>query len=248
MTATNKILSIIAFYLSEYDMKAVKALGFQTRTAAINSMSAQVGSGNNYLKLRRDEFDALPDSASPRKGWRNRPPLKDVVDLAAYLHNFTFDELTEIVKTFLVNSSEDDSIPADTGILIDPELHSEEEIEQIMNMTDPSAGIRIVTQTGRVRVYNRSIITQLKHLYRGCCQICGNNPIAEFGEDICEAHHIEPFAESHNNNPQNIIIVCPNHHRLIHRLEFRFVPAEQSFCAEGIGKLEIKLDYHLKDK
>ena len=59
-------------YFSEYDMQAVSELGFRTRNAAIQTISEQVGSGNNYLKLRRDEFDALPDSASQRKGWRNR--------------------------------------------------------------------------------------------------------------------------------------------------------------------------------
>ena len=53
------------------------------------------------MKLRRDEFDALPESSSKRKGWRNRPPLKEVRELATYLHQFSFDELTEIVKSFI---------------------------------------------------------------------------------------------------------------------------------------------------
>ena len=94
MNTTNRALSIIAFHLSEYDMKAVNALGFQTRSEAINSISQNVGNGNNYLKLRRDEFDALPESSSSRKGWRNRPPIKEVVEMAAYLRQFSFDEIT----------------------------------------------------------------------------------------------------------------------------------------------------------
>ena len=49
MEATNKVLSIIAFYLSEYDMDAVNALGFRNRTAAISTISNRVGKGNNYL-------------------------------------------------------------------------------------------------------------------------------------------------------------------------------------------------------
>lgn len=69
MNATNKALS----NLSEYDMQAVEELGFRTRNETIKTVSEKIGNGNNYLKLRRDEFDALPDSASPRKGWRNRP-------------------------------------------------------------------------------------------------------------------------------------------------------------------------------
>lgn len=34
MTETSKVLSIIAYYLSEYDMRAVNALGYSTRKDA----------------------------------------------------------------------------------------------------------------------------------------------------------------------------------------------------------------------
>lgn len=246
MTATNKILSIIAYYLSEYDIQAVTALGYETRNAAIQAISAKVGSGNNYLKLRRDEFDALPDSASQRKGWRNRPPIKEVVEMAAYLHQFSFDELTEIVKSFLSNNFEDQQISDDTPDKAPQVPVQEEEIEQIMNTSDPSAGIRIAVQPGKTRVYNRAIIFQLKHLYRGCCQICGQNPVEAYGSDITEAHHIEYFSKSHNNDPDNIIILCPNHHRLIHALNPAFDSSAMAFSCSNGKKLEVTLNYHLQ--
>lgn len=246
MNATNKVLSIIAFYLSEYDMEAVTALGFRNRSEAINTISESLGSGNNYLKLRRDEFDALPDSASSRMGWRNRPPLKEVSEMAAYLHQFSFDELTEIVKSLLGKSEEDAHINTVPPSLVNSENIDEEELEHIVNFTDPSASIIIKTTTGTQRVYNRSIVAQLKKLYRGCCQICGVNPAAEFGLNICEAHHIDFFSESQNNDASNIIILCPNHHRLIHMLKLSFNSERLTFYAEGKEMLHVKLDYHLK--
>ena len=103
MNDRNGILSIVAFYLSEYDIKAVRQLGYKNRNQAITDLSRRIGNGNNYLKLRRDEFDALPDSASTRKGWANRKPTKSVVDLAAYLHGFSFEELIEIVQGFIAS-------------------------------------------------------------------------------------------------------------------------------------------------
>ena len=246
MNATNKVLSIIAFYLSEYDMDAVSQLGYKTRTAAIQAISSKIGSGNNYLKLRRDEFDALPDSSSSRKGWRNRPPLKDVVDLAAYLHLFSFEELTDIVKSFL-NDQDESALAqeADTISLTINQL-KEDEIERIVNFSDPSATLVFKTQTGKQRIYNRTKVDQLKKLYRGCCQICGFNPVAEFDVEICEAHHIDYFSESKNNDSTNIIILCPNHHRLIHRLRPNFDSQRASFI---IGKHELKIiiDFHLKN-
>ena len=248
MNATNKALSIVAFYLSEYDMKAVKSLGFRTRNEAITSISTRIGSGNNYLKLRRDEFDALPDSSSSRKGWRNRPPLKEVSELAAYLHQFSFEDLTGIVKSLI---GADDENNEDASIILSvPESDqiSEEELERIINYTDPSAQITLDSHVGTHRVYNRSIVNQLKKLYRGSCQICGTNPVAEFNVNICEAHHIEYFSASQNNNASNIIILCPNHHKLVHKLNLQFNYNQMTFQSNDSIGLPVRVDYHLNQE
>ena len=59
-------------------------------------------------------------------------------------------------------------------------------------------------------------------LYRGCCQICGINKVDEFGIDISEVHHIRFFADSHNNDSSNLIVLCPDHHRIIHKIILSF--------------------------
>ena len=176
------------------------------------------------------------------------PPLKDVVELARYLHQFSFDELTEIVKAFLADSYTDQQTSQlDQNALL-PGDFSEDDIERIVNRSDPTARIQIATRPGFVRVYNKSIIMQLKALYRGNCQICGCNPVAAFGTAICEAHHIEPFSVSQNNNPSNIIILCPNHHKLIHKGNLTYDPATLSFHSPEAIPLLVQLDYHLKQK
>lgn len=38
-----------------------------------------------------------------------------------------------------------------------------------------------------------------------------------YGVDVSEAHHIEYFTQSLNNNASNIIILCPDHHRIVHK-------------------------------
>ena len=43
MNKPNKKLSVLAFYLSEYDMKAVTELGFRTRADAIKMISEIIG-------------------------------------------------------------------------------------------------------------------------------------------------------------------------------------------------------------
>ena len=39
---------------------------------------------------------------------------------------------------------------------------------------------------------------------------------SEYGSHIAEAHHIEYFVNSLNNDAKNQMIVCPNHHSIIH--------------------------------
>lgn len=62
--------------MSEYDILAVKELGFSNRSEAFKAISILMGRDNNYLKLRRDEFDVLTNST--RNGWKNRPVAPDV--------------------------------------------------------------------------------------------------------------------------------------------------------------------------
>ena len=85
----------------------------------------------------------------------------------------------------------------------------------------------------------------IKRLYGGCCQLCGENAFREFNADISEAHHIAYFSDSQNNDSSNIIILCPNHHRLIHKLNPKFDYNRGCFVFSENSELRIGLDFHL---
>ena len=241
----NKVLSIIAYYLSEYDLKAVKALGYSNRAEAFREISKVFNNQNNYLKLRRDEFDALPDSSSKRNGWKNRKPAKDVVELAQELKQFNFDELTKMIKSLIDNANiktKNNNINTENIADID-----ENEIEYIINFRDEKAYIKYENnKTNAVRVYNHNIISCLKKLYGGKCQLCGKSPLDGNNLDICEAHHIEYYSKSMNNDSCNIIIICPNHHRLIHKLNPEFDWHNLRYVFSDGSFLPIKYNLHLK--
>ncbi len=248
MTETSKTLSIIAYYLSEYDMNAVSALGYHTRREAFEKISSHFDRENNYLKLRRDEFDALPESSSHRNGWNKRAAAKDVISLAAYLRQFSFEELTDIVIALINNKQSLDNQELIFSSISEAEAaakdYSEEELEQIINFTDTGATVKIKTGSKSVRVYDSKITAQLKQLYHGTCQICNSKPL-DLSVDICEAHHIDFFAKSHNNNASNIIILCPNHHRAIHKLKPQYDPNRMVFIYPDGTEEQISLNYHL---
>lgn len=81
---------------------------------------------------------------------------------------------------------------------------------------DEGAGIQINQRLVKIRKLNRLIGENLKLLYGYRCQICGKLIGEEFGSHIAEAHHIDYFVNSLNNDAKNQMIVCPNHHSIIH--------------------------------
>jgi hypothetical protein len=56
----------------------------------------------------------------------------------------------------------------------------------------------------------------LKSIYDHRCQICGMNFSIRYDEPFAETHHIQPLGEGGLDIGANIIVICPNHHRIIH--------------------------------
>ena len=57
----------------------------------------------------------------------------------------------------------------------------------------------------------------LKSIYDHRCQVCGMNFIIKYDEPFSETHHILPLSEGGLDIGENIIVICPNHHRIIHK-------------------------------
>ena len=242
MNEQRDILLVLAYYLSEFDIDAVAALGFSTRSEALREISHWFGRYDNYLKFTRDEFDALPKSRSSRKGWLNRPPRPIIVSAAEDLNQYSFDELTEIVISLLHSEG---SLQERQKILdlASDFVMSGIRVESIVNVKDYNATVVVREGYGKIRIYNKEIIRSLKKLYKGKCQICGVSPFDK--TDLTEAHHIEYFIESQNNDSNNIMILCPNHHRYIHKLNPKFNFKTLCFELEGGETVSLKLNHHL---
>ena len=81
---------------------------------------------------------------------------------------------------------------------------------------DDTAGINEKTAVVRVRKLNKKIGDSLKEHYGYRCQICGRMIGESYGSILVEAHHIDYFVRSLNNDITNLLVVCPNHHGIIH--------------------------------
>jgi 5-methylcytosine-specific restriction enzyme A len=123
----------------------------------------------------------------------------------------------------------------------------EVEYEKSINLTlyDENAGIEIVQKESKIRRLSRAIGDNLKLLYEYKCQICGENFSSKYDVIIAEVHHIDPFVTSLNNYVENQIIVCPNHHSVIHRSNPVFARKRLAYLYENGVVENIVLNKHL---
>lgn len=101
--------------------------------------------------------------------------------------------------------------------------------EGILDGRDETAGMLIRTKKCKIRKLSRAIADDLKAAYGYRCQICGQYIGKPYGSHIIHAHHIHYFVDSLNNNANNIMIVCPNHHAIIHDLNPTFDFTQKKF-------------------
>lgn len=97
----------------------------------------------------------------------------------------------------------------------------------------------------KIREMTLSLGEDLKRKYHYRCQICGQSIGEFYGVDLVDCHHITPFSQSLNNDQSNLLIVCPNHHRIIHAANPTF-DRERKLYLYPNGREEIlQLNEHL---
>ncbi len=56
------------------------------------------------------------------------------------------------------------------------------------------------------------LVRELKRLYDDRCQICGERRQSSPESGYSEVHHLMPLGEDGPDKPENMVVVCPNHH------------------------------------
>lgn len=117
--------------------------------------------------------------------------------------------------------------------------------ESILESVDTDSRFVIRTGLMKIRKLNRAISDDLKAAYDYKCQICGKCIGEAYGSKLIHAHHIRYFVESFNNNASNIMIICPNHHSIIHDTNAQFDFEEKTYHYPN-GYIEgLRINRHL---
>jgi len=127
-----------------------------------------------------------------------------------------------------------------------PEEIYEQSDDDKFFMADKYASIEEKRQLVKYRKIDRSIILTLKKFYDYRDEISGEKIGNEYGDSVIEAHHIDYFTRSQNNDSTNIIIISPNYHRIIHKNNPRFNRRKFQYEFENGEVLRLKLYEHLK--
>lgn len=124
---------------------------------------------------------------------------------------------------------------------------TEEQFEttSIDNWTDLNATIELKARLTKVRKIDHSICNNLKQLYDYRCQISGERIGDIHGGSVVEAHHIDYFVKSQNNDSKNIVILSPNYHRIIHKFHPVFDRKKKQFLFANGAVEKITVDKHL---
>ena len=186
----------------------------------------------SYIKMIRESRDP-----------KDRSYIKMPDGLKEYLAIYT----TEYEDTFLLEPiAQDDFRVMKKAIQGMRERTVENEIEY--EMEDKSSGIEKKLQIVKIRKLNRKIGENLKLLYGYRCQICGQVIGEKYGSHIAEAHHIDYFINSLNDDANNQMIVCPNHHSVIHDANPVFDRRRMVYGFDNGVEERIILNKHLVQK
>lgn len=69
---------------------------------------------------------------------------------------------------------------------------------------------------------NEWLAESLKSYYSNRCQVCGNDFEPRYGASYSESHHIQYLGVGGPDISGNIVVLCPNHHRIVHTTNAEF--------------------------
>jgi 5-methylcytosine-specific restriction endonuclease McrA len=110
---------------------------------------------------------------------------------------------------------------------------------EILNPVVPK---RTVVQ--EIFVRNASLADMLKSYYDHHCQICQHSFLEPYGTDYSEAHHIQYLSQGGPDVSGNMIVLCPNHHRIVHETRAQFRQQDLTYVYPNGLEERLQLNDH----
>jgi hypothetical protein len=95
---------------------------------------------------------------------------------------------------------------------------------------------------------NRQLVADLNEFYAGRCQLCGFDSPSVYSVESAEAHHVIYRSRGGPDEMENLVLLCPTHHTVVHRADATFDYARLHFIFSN-GRVEpLGINKHLKSR
>jgi 5-methylcytosine-specific restriction endonuclease McrA len=188
-------------YVRAYAAWAIAALGFEERVAALRKRLTDKESP------RRDLEDLSIGLAIARL---NTPRTSEPVPQAGL---FSEEQLPPPPEPAKLPATRDETLRADLQKVAERVV-----MDRVGGTVVVSGSIRLTFQAQRSIATKERVVSE-----RGPhCQLCGFVFRKANGEDYAESHHVIPLSEGGPDTDDNLLVLCPNDHKMIHfaRVEF----------------------------
>jgi hypothetical protein len=96
-------------------------------------------------------------------------------------------------------------------------------------------------------VRNRDLAESLRSYYSHSCQVCGHDFKPTYGVHYAEAHHVQYLSEGGYDVSHNMLVLCPNHHRVVHESNAKFDQARLLYrCPNGLEEPLRRADHIIR--
>jgi hypothetical protein len=93
---------------------------------------------------------------------------------------------------------------------------------------------------------SRRLVASLHDMYAGRCQLCGFDSPLVYGVPSAESHHIVYLSRGGIDHLSNMVLLCPNHHTVVHKTDATFDHGRLAFLFAN-GRLEpLCMNTHLQ--
>jgi len=92
---------------------------------------------------------------------------------------------------------------------------------------------------------DRQLVKDLHDRYAGRCQLCAFDSPVVYGTPSAEGHHIVYLSRGGEDILENLVLLCPNHHTVIHKTDATFDYSHLKFCFPNGRAEPICLNSHL---
>jgi 5-methylcytosine-specific restriction endonuclease McrA len=95
---------------------------------------------------------------------------------------------------------------------------------------------------------NRALAREIHQLYKGRCQLCAFDGLTVYGVGCAETHHIVHLSRGGEDSRENLLLLCPNHHTVVHKTEATFDYGSLRFLFPNGRAEPLCLNTHLQPR